>query len=146
LHGPNLNLLGSREPEIYGRTTLADIDRALHEKAARYGVELRIVQSNSEAVLIETIQSARDWAMGIIINAGAYAHYSYAIADAIAATGLPAVEIHISNIHAREPWRHHSVLGAVTVGSVIGLGWRGYVLALDGLFALLSEDAPRKGS
>src|SRR5690348_13733982 len=106
LHGPNLNLLSRREPHIYGNATLAQINDALHALAEELGVELRIVQSNHEGALVDEIQSAFDWAGGILINAGAYTHTSYAIRDAIAAVGLPTVEVHISNVYAREEFRH----------------------------------------
>jgi len=139
LHGPNLNLLGTRQPEIYGRIGLAEIDVAVEKAAREKNAEVRIVQSNSEGALIDALHDARGWADGIIINAGAYTHYSYAIADALAAVNLPAVEVHLSNIHAREQWRHRSVLAPVVVGSICGLGWRGYVLALQALLDLLAE-------
>jgi 3-dehydroquinate dehydratase-2 len=139
VHGPNLNLLGTRQPEVYGRVTLADIDRALQHVARSRDADLRVVQSNAEGAIVEALHEARGWAHGIVINAGAYTHYSYAIADAVAAVNLPAVEVHISNIHAREAWRHHSVLGPVVTGSICGLGWHGYLLALDGILNLLAE-------
>jgi 3-dehydroquinate dehydratase-2 len=141
VHGPNLNLLGTREPGIYGSTTLGDIDSAVIDAARRRSAEVRCVQSNNEGAIVDAIHEARGWADGIIVNAGAYTHYSYAIADAIAAVALPAIEVHISNIHARESWRHRSVLGPVVVGSICGLGWRGYLLALDGLLSLLDPPA-----
>jgi 3-dehydroquinate dehydratase II len=139
VHGPNLNLLGTRQPEIYGTMGLADIDREIVEAARHRDAEARTFQSNSEGAIVDTLHDARAWASGIIINAGAYTHYSYAIADAISAISLPAVEVHLSNVHAREPWRHHSVLASVVVGSICGLGWRGYVLALDGLLNVIAE-------
>jgi len=143
VHGPNLNLLGTREPAIYGSTTLADIDRTVADAGRHRSVEVRSVQSNSEGTIIDAIQEARGWADGIIINAGAYTHYSHAIADAITAVGLPAVEVHISNVYARESWRHHSVLGPVVVGSICGFGRTGYLLALEGLLAILDQRTPR---
>jgi len=143
VHGPNLNLLGTREPDIYGSTTLADIDRAVMDAARQRDAEVRCVQSNGEGTIIDTIHEARGWADGIIINAGAYTHYSYAIADAITAVALPAVEVHISNIYARESWRHHSVFGPVVVGSICGFGWIGYLLALEGLLAILDQRTAR---
>src|SRR5215216_1474193 len=121
VHGPNLNLLGTRQPEIYGQVGLADINAALEKAAREHGADLRTFQSNSEGAIIDALHDARSWASGIIINPGAYTHYSYAIADAVAAVNLPAVEVHLSNIHAREDWRHHSVLSAVVIGSICGL-------------------------
>ena len=139
LHGPNLNLLGTREPEIYGRWTLAEINEMLIEQAHKSNTELRIIQSNHEGVLIDAIQDARLWAQGILINGAALTHTSYALADAITATGLPAVEVHLSNIYAREAFRHHSVLAPVCVGQISGFGWRSYRLGLAALLDHLLE-------
>ena len=139
VHGPNLNLLGTRQPEIYGTTGLAEIDAAINTMTRERKAEIRSFHSNSEGAMIDALHEARGWADGIVINAGAYAHYSYAIADAVAAVNLPAVEVHLSNIHAREEWRHRSVLGPVVIGSICGLGWRGYVLAVQALLELLDE-------
>lgn len=133
LHGPNLNLLGQREPEIYGRWTLAEIDEMLVTQAHKTGTELRIMQSNHEGVLVDAIQDARLWGHGILINAAALTHYSYALADAITATRLPAVEVHLSNIYARESFRHHSVIAPVCVGQISGFGHRSYLLGLMAL-------------
>jgi 3-dehydroquinate dehydratase-2 len=142
LHGPNLNLFGTREPAIYGTTTLGDIDARLRERAAQANVELRIVQSNHEGALIDELHKARAEDFdGVLINAGALTHYSYALQDAIAAIGLPTVEVHVSNIHKREEFRHHSVLAAVCLGQVIGLGWRSYVLGLEGLIGHLGDES-----
>lgn len=136
LHGPNLNLLGSREPEIYGRQTLADINQALEQ--ATPGNQLQFVQSNHEGVLIDTIQQTREWADGILFNPGALTHYSYSLRDAIVAVGLPCVEIHLSNIHAREEFRRLSVLAPVCVGQISGFGWRSYLLGYQALLDHLS--------
>ena len=137
LHGPNLNLLGRREPHIYGTLTLEALDRALRSAAQQRGAELRIVQSNHEGVLIDEIQGAGAWAAGILINAGAYTHTSYALRDAILAIGLPAVEVHLSNIYAREEFRHRSVLAPVCVGQITGFGSNSYVLGLQALLGAL---------
>ena len=139
IHGPNLNLLGTRQPEIYGRMTLAEINAALERAAREANAELRTLQSNAEGAMIDAIHEARGSADGIIINPGAYTHYSYALADALASVTVPAVEVHLSNIYAREEYRRRSVVAPVAVGSICGLGWRGYLLALEGLLALLEE-------
>jgi len=143
LHGPNLNLLGVREPKIYGRETLDDINARLKARVAQSNVELRIVQSNHEGVLVDELHAARLAGFdGILINPGAFTHYSYALRDAIAATDLPAVEVHLSNVHRREEFRHTSVLVPVCIGQVMGFGWRSYMLGLEGLLNYLSDQAP----
>ncbi len=139
LHGPNLNLLGQREPEVYGRWTLAEIDGMLLDEARKTDTELRIMQSNHEGALIDAIHDARLWGQGILINPGALTHYSYALRDAIAAVGLPAVEVHLSNIHAREEFRRQSVIAPVCVGQISGFGWRSYRLGLAALLDRLLE-------
>jgi 3-dehydroquinate dehydratase-2 len=143
VHGPNLNLFGTREPEIYGSTTLAEIDRALQSAARDRQVGLRSFQSNHEGAIIDAIHDARESADGIIINPGALTHYSYAVADALSSVKLPAVEVHLSNIYAREEYRRKSVVGPVVVGTICGFGWRGYLLALDALLTALEERRAR---
>lgn len=130
LHGPNLNLLGEREPEVYGRTTLAEIDTRLREIAAENGVSLESFQSNHEGALVDRIQAARGTYQGIVINPGGFTHTSVALRDALVASGLPIVEVHLSNIHAREPFRRTSLVSDIAVGQITGLGPIGYELAL----------------
>lgn len=139
LHGPNLNLLGQREPETYGRWTLPEIDEMLVAQAHKTNTELRIMQSNHEGVLIDAVHDARIWGHGILINPGALTHYSYALRDAIAAVGLPAVEVHLSNIYAREEFRHHSVIAPVCIGQISGFGRHSYRLGLMALIDHLLE-------
>lgn len=140
LNGPNLNLLGVREPQTYGRETLADIEEACLERAAALDLAVDFRQSNHEGQLVEWIQEARESADGIIINAGAYTHTSIAILDALRAAELPVVEVHLSNIFARESYRHRSYISEVARAMICGLAGQGYVLALDAIAFLLETD------
>ncbi len=137
LHGPNLNLLGTREPDIYGRETLADINRQLAIAAAASGAQLESFQSNHEGVLIDRVHAAKvqktDW---IIINPAGYTHTSIALRDALSGVGIPFIEVHLSNIHAREAFRHHSYFSDIASGTIVGLGSRGYFAALQHILAL----------
>jgi len=135
VHGPNLNLLGRREPEIYGRTTLAEIDAELTAFAREEGFELECFQSNHEGALIDRIQHAMGSAAGILINPAGYTHTSVALRDALAATGLPVIEVHLSNVFVREPFRHHSYVSGIALGVISGLGTTGYRLGLEALMA-----------
>ncbi|QWV92012.1 type II 3-dehydroquinate dehydratase [Geomonas oryzisoli] len=139
LHGPNLNLLGVREPGVYGTTTLEGINQELRELATELSLELEIVQSNSEGALVDAIQGALGKCQGILINPAAYTHTSVAIRDAIAATALPAVEVHLSNVHAREPFRSHSFIAPVAVGQICGFGPESYLLGLRALAKRLGK-------
>ena len=138
VHGSNLNLLGEREPEIYGKTTLAEINKRIESLAGDLGLEVRIVQSNHEGEIVEAIQDARNWANGIIINPAGFTTTSVSVLDAIASTNLPAIEVHLSNIHAREEFRRRSVVAAATIGQISGFGPDSYLLALRGLAAHLA--------
>lgn len=133
LNGPNLNLLGQRQPEVYGRTTLADIEAACSAHAAKLDLKVAFFQSNHEGALIDAIHAAKGTHGGLVINAGAYTHTSIAMMDAVASVELPMVEVHLSNIHAREAFRHVSYLSKVAVGQICGFGPRGYLMALDAL-------------
>ena len=133
LNGTNLNLLGQRKNYVYGSTTLADIEQMCHDKAAELGIELEFQQSNDEGAMLEMIHAARSTHGGIILNAGAYTHTSVAIRDAISSVELPVVELHLSNIHAREEFRHHSYISGVALGLICGFGAAGYPMALDAL-------------
>ena len=130
LNGPNLNLLGKRQPHIYGHETLADVERDCRALAAELGVEIRFHQSNREYEIIDWIHEARDIAAGIVINPAAFTHTSVAILDALNTFDAPVIEVHISNVHAREDFRHHSYLSAIATGVIVGLGVQGYLLAL----------------
>jgi 3-dehydroquinate dehydratase II len=133
LNGPNLNLLGTREPEKYGTTTLADLERACIEHGRKHDLAVECLQSNAEGAIIDAIQAARDKYEAIVINAGAYSHTSIAIRDALAAVAVPFYEVHITNIHAREPFRHHSHLSEIAVAVICGLGALGYLASLDAI-------------
>jgi 3-dehydroquinate dehydratase-2 len=138
LHGPNLNLLGSREPDIYGRTTLASIHQAMEDRARAFGVRLESFQSNHEGELIDRVQSAREQGVRfIIINPAGYTHTSVALRDALAAVAIPFIEVHLSNVHAREAFRRHSYFSDIAVGVIAGLGAQGYELALEAALARL---------
>jgi len=142
INGPNLNLLGQRQPEIYGPTTLENIVDAVTKRAGELGVTLEPFQSNVEGEIVDFIQREAPGADGVIINAGALTHYSLALRDAFEAVRKPVVEVHISNIYAREEFRHHSVIADIAVGQISGLGWRGYIAALDSLVGILGEKKP----
>jgi 3-dehydroquinate dehydratase-2 len=139
INGPNLNTLGTREPDVYGKTTLPEIEARVREKANSLGLDVATFQSNGEGAIIDFIQAESPNAAGIIINPGALTHYSFALRDALAAAGLPAIEVHISNIYGREDFRRRSVTAASCRGIVAGLGWRGYVAALESLAAMIAE-------
>ena len=139
LNGPNLNLLGRREPQIYGSMTLSDIERLVAEKAGTLGASVVFRQSNHEGDLVDWIQEAGAAGAGIVINAGAYTHTSIALRDAIAGSGAPAVEIHLSNVHAREGFRHHSLIAPVCVGVICGFGSASYLLGLEAVCRVMAE-------
>ncbi len=133
IHGPNLNMLGRREPEVYGHTTLEEINSAIRKAADELGIEVETVQSNSEGAIVDAVQYAMDSADGIVINPGAYTHYSLAIRDALKGSGVPAIEVHLSNIQAREEFRKSSVIAPVVAGQISGFGPESYILALRAL-------------
>ncbi len=133
LHGPNLNLLGTREPEVYGDWTLEDINTELISCGQDLGLQVRCFQSNREGDLIDALHDARDWAAGVVFNPGAYTHTSVALRDAISAIEIPVVEVHLSNVYAREEFRHKSLLAPVCLGKITGFGWRSYLLGLQAL-------------
>lgn len=139
IHGPNLNLLGSREPEFYGRDAFDEINRKIKSQAQSMDMEVKIIQSNHEGEIIDALHEAREWADAVIINPAAYSHYSYAIRDAITAVRLPTVEVHMSNIHSREEFRHTSVVSPVVVGQIVGFGTFSYLLALEAAKNLVEQ-------
>lgn len=139
LHGPNLNMLGRREPGLYGSATLAEIDRLLEKRARELGAAVETFQSNSEGALIDRIQEACSRVDGILINPGALTHYGYSLRDALTDAGLPLVEVHLSNIFAREPFRHHSVISPIASGLLCGLGENSYRLGLEALLELIKK-------
>jgi 3-dehydroquinate dehydratase II len=145
LNGPNLNRLGRRQPEIYGRMTLDHILTSMQDAAATRGVELHDCQSNHEGELIDFLQAEGEAADAIIVNAGALSHYGFALRDALEDLGKPIVDVHISNIYRREPHRQHSIIAEIARGQIVGLGWRGYMAALDVLIALLEEETSAAG-
>ena len=140
LHGPNLNLLGQREPEIYGSLTLEEINKRLIAAGKKLDLEVRSFQSNSEGGLIDALHSAREWTSGIIFNPGGYTHTSVALRDAVTAIELPVIEVHLSNVYAREEFRHHSILSPVCAGKITGFGWRSYLLGLHALNWIISGE------
>jgi 3-dehydroquinate dehydratase-2 len=139
LHGPNLNLLGAREPEVYGSLSLDDINNKLIDLGEELSVEVTCLQSNHEGELIDALQDAQTWAKGVVFNPGAYTHTSIALRDAISAIEIPVIEVHLSNVYAREEFRHTSMISAVCTGKITGFGWRSYVLGLNALVEVLQD-------
>ena len=139
LHGPNLNLLGTREPEVYGSMTLDDINKKIIELGEELDAEVTCLQSNHEGALIDALHDARSWASGVVFNPGGYTHTSVALRDAISAIQIPVVEVHLSNVYAREEFRHVSMISAVCKGKITGFGWRSYLLGLRALVDHLSD-------
>lgn len=141
LNGPNLNLLGTREPDVYGSDTLKDAEALCAAQAATHSMSVECLQSNSEGALVDALQSAKSKHYGVILNAGAYTHTSIALRDAIASIALPVIELHVSNVFARESFRHHSYISEVCVGVICGFGIRGYALAIDAMAAHHAESS-----
>lgn len=139
LHGPNLNLLGVREPEIYGRMTLDELNQRLETLGVELGLEPHFYQSNSEGALIDALQEAHTWDKGVVFNPGGYTHTSVALRDAVAGISIPVVEVHLSNPQAREEFRHHSFISPVAAGTITGFGWNSYALGLRALAAILAQ-------
>lgn len=139
IHGPNLNMLGVRDPDIYGKDDYATVNRRIESHAKSLGLEIRIQQSNSEGEIIGFVQDAMSWADAVVINPGAYTHYSYAIRDAIADSRLPTIEVHLTNVHAREDFRRHSVVSPVATGQIVGFGPQSYLLAVSAAKTLVEE-------
>ena len=140
LHGPNLNALGRRDRHHYGVLTLDEINRRIAERAETLGVSLECFQSNHEGALVDKLQERAGAIDGVVINAGALTHYGLSLKDALTDASVPVVEVHLSNIHAREEWRHHSVLADTALGQIAGLGWRGYTAALEALVGIVGEE------
>ena len=140
VNGPNINMLGRRDPALYGTTTLAEIEAAAAARGAEMGAEVACFQSNHEGAIVDFLQAEGSGSDGIILNGGALSHYGLSLRDALVDTGLPVVEVHLSNIHARERWRSRSVTAGVAKGSIAGLGWRGYLYAVDYLVEMLKEE------
>ncbi len=140
INGPNLNTLGKRDPGVYGTLTLAEIEARVARKAEELGVQVDFFQSNSEGAIVDYVQGNAGEAQGIIINPGALTHYGYSLREALVDSRLPVIEVHMSNIHAREEWRRHSVVADIALGQVAGFGWMGYIAALEMLAALVREE------
>jgi 3-dehydroquinate dehydratase-2 len=140
LHGPNLNLLGQREPEVYGQMTLSEIDQKVKSAGAELGHEVQTFQANGEGALIDALHASREWASGVIFNPGGYTHTSVALRDAVAAIELPVIEVHLSNVYARQEFRHRSLISPVCVGKIAGFGWRSYLLGLQALVWIIKGE------
>ena len=145
LHGPNLNLLGQREPGVYGLLTLDEINRRVIEAGRNLELEVHTYQANSEGELIDALHEARGWASGVVFNPGGYTHTSVALRDAVAAIGLPVIEVHLSNVYAREEFRHHSIIAPVCAGKIAGFGWRSYLLGVEALAGIFEDEQAGEG-